>query len=141
MYLSIDDVFPEEKEPSRPSKDHLVENDAANIMKENEENSKESDKKAASCVRVEIQIPSKSMTGEKNQPALSAYNSVNAQTGSARISASLPRSYQKTDTARLTSVVTPRPFGVHSRGISSLPRSFTVKLSSSFMFVGINIVS
>ncbi|KAM8819775.1 LIM domain only protein 7 [Eudromia elegans] len=49
-----------------------------------------------------------------------------AQTGSARVSASLPRSYQKTDTARLTSVVTPRPFGVHSRGISSLPRSFTM---------------
>ncbi|XP_010211569.1 PREDICTED: LIM domain only protein 7 [Tinamus guttatus] len=51
---------------------------------------------------------------------------LSAQTGSARVSASLPRSYQKTDTSRLTSVVTPRPFGVHSRGISSLPRSFTM---------------
>ncbi|KAJ7319926.1 hypothetical protein JRQ81_019437, partial [Phrynocephalus forsythii] len=126
MYLSPGDVFTEEKEPSRPSKDHLVENDAAAIMKENEGSSKESDKKTESHVRVETQIPSKSMTEEKSQPALSNYNSVNAQAGSARISASLPRSYQKTDTARLTSVVTPRPFGVHSRGISSLPRSFTM---------------
>ncbi|NWX90968.1 LMO7 protein, partial [Nothoprocta pentlandii] len=52
--------------------------------------------------------------------------SLNDDVGSAPVSASLPRSYQKTDTSRLTSVVTPRPFGVHSRGISSLPRSFTM---------------
>ncbi|XP_020639165.3 LIM domain only protein 7 isoform X12 [Pogona vitticeps] len=132
MYLSSDDVFTEEKEPSRPSKDHLVENDAANLMKENEENSKESEKKAERSIRVETQIPLKSMTEEKSQPSLSTYNSVNAQTGAARISASLPRSYQKTDTARLTSVVTPRPFGVHSRGISSLPRSFTMDDASKY---------
>ncbi|XP_057641708.1 LIM domain only protein 7 isoform X2 [Chionomys nivalis] len=45
---------------------------------------------------------------------------------STRISASLPKSYQKADTARLTSVVTARPFGTQSRGISSLPRSYTM---------------
>lgn len=45
---------------------------------------------------------------------------------STRISASLPRSYQRSDTARLTSVVTARPFGTSSRGISSLPRSYTM---------------
>ncbi|XP_061485998.1 LIM domain only protein 7 isoform X3 [Rhineura floridana] len=123
MYLSNDDVFSEEKMPSRPSKDH-VENDAAHCLK-SEENSQESDK-AESCARIGTQTLSKSMTEEKSQPPLSIYHSVNAQIGSARVSASLPRSYQKTDTARLTSVVTPRPFGVHSRGISSLPRSFTM---------------
>ncbi|XP_036314989.2 LIM domain only protein 7 isoform X17 [Pipistrellus kuhlii] len=74
----------------------------------------------------EIQLPSKSPT-EKQRPApLSAQRSLTTQMESTRVSASLPRSYQKTDTARLTSVVTPRPFGSHSRGISSLPRSYTM---------------
>ncbi|NXD36179.1 LMO7 protein, partial [Copsychus sechellarum] len=63
---------------------------------------------------------------EQSPALLSTRYPVNAQTGSAQVSASLPRTYQKTDTSRLTSVVTPRPFGVHSRGISSLPRSFTM---------------
>uniref|UniRef100_A0A803KG18 LIM domain 7 protein n=1 Tax=Xenopus tropicalis TaxID=8364 RepID=A0A803KG18_XENTR len=43
--------------------------------------------------------------------------------------ASLPRSYQKNDTSRITSVVTPRPFGIQSKGITSLPRSFTDQYS------------
>ncbi|NXT71869.1 LMO7 protein, partial [Chaetops frenatus] len=76
----------------------------------------------------EAPAPPESLAEEREQsPALlSTRYSVNAQTGSAQVSASLPRTYQKTDTSRLTSVVTPRPFGVHSRGISSLPRSFTM---------------
>ncbi|NWU94185.1 LMO7 protein, partial [Upupa epops] len=74
----------------------------------------------------EAPAPPKSLAEEQSSALLSTRFSVNAQTGSARVSASLPRSYQKTDTSRLTSVVTPRPFGVHSRGISSLPRSFTM---------------
>ncbi|NWI36224.1 LMO7 protein, partial [Picathartes gymnocephalus] len=76
----------------------------------------------------EAPVPPESLAEEREQsPALlSTRYSVNAQTGSAQVSASLPRTYQKTDTSRLTSVVTPRPFGVHSRGISSLPRSFTM---------------
>ncbi|KAH0624473.1 hypothetical protein JD844_031948, partial [Phrynosoma platyrhinos] len=126
LYESTDDVFSEEKMPSRPSKEQIAENDAPHSMTKSEENSKEADKKAESYARVEMQIPPKNMTEEKSQPSLSTYYSGNAQTGSARVSATLPRSYQKTDTARLTSVVTPRPFGVHSRGISSLPRSFTM---------------
>lgn len=82
----------------------------------------------SSAVR-EAPAPQESLAQEREQSAalLSTRYSVNAQTGSAQVSASLPRTYQKTDTSRLTSVVTPRPFGVHSRGISSLPRSFTVK--------------
>ncbi|XP_059198463.1 LIM domain only protein 7-like isoform X3 [Centropristis striata] len=43
-----------------------------------------------------------------------------------RVSASLPRSYQRSDSARLTSVVTPRPFGTQSSRLSSLPRAHTV---------------
>ncbi|XP_024860413.1 LIM domain only protein 7 isoform X3 [Kryptolebias marmoratus] len=46
--------------------------------------------------------------------------------GVSRVSASLPRSYQRLDTARLTSVVAPRPFGSQSSRITSLPRAYTV---------------
>ncbi|XP_031661539.1 LIM domain only protein 7 isoform X7 [Oncorhynchus kisutch] len=42
-----------------------------------------------------------------------------------RVSASLPRSYMKSDSARLTSVITPRPFGSQSTCIASLPRAYT----------------
>uniref|UniRef100_A0A673I6X6 LIM domain only protein 7-like n=1 Tax=Sinocyclocheilus rhinocerous TaxID=307959 RepID=A0A673I6X6_9TELE len=44
------------------------------------------------------------------------------QSGLDQVSASLPRSYQRSDSARLTSVVTPRPFGTQSNRITSLPR-------------------
>lgn len=136
IYATNDDVFNEEKMPPQLSKDHLVENNTAPYLKNSEENSKESDQKTESSARVETHVSPKSTMEEKSQPSLSTYYSVNAQIGSARVSASLPRSYQSTDTARLTSVVTPRPFGVHSRGISSLPRSFTVNLSSSSCLCG-----
>lgn len=46
--------------------------------------------------------------------------------GVSRVSASLPRSYQRSDSARLTSVVTPRPFGTQPSRITSLPRAFIV---------------
>uniref|UniRef100_A0A8C9PP47 LIM domain 7 n=1 Tax=Spermophilus dauricus TaxID=99837 RepID=A0A8C9PP47_SPEDA len=75
-------------------------------------------------VASEVQFPS---TSSAEHPAsLSSQRSLSMQIESTRVSSSLPRSYQKTDTARLTSVVTPRPFGTQSRGISSLPRSFTM---------------
>ncbi|XP_046305402.1 LIM domain only protein 7 isoform X10 [Marmota monax] len=75
-------------------------------------------------VASEVQFPS---TSSAEYPAsLSSQRSLSMQIESTRVSSSLPRSYQKTDTARLTSVVTPRPFGTQSRGISSLPRSFTM---------------
>ncbi|XP_013766504.1 LIM domain only protein 7 isoform X4 [Pundamilia nyererei] len=41
-----------------------------------------------------------------------------------RVSSSLPKTYQRSDSARLTSVVTPRPFGSQSSRITSLPRGF-----------------
>uniref|UniRef100_A0A8L0DNT0 LIM domain 7a n=1 Tax=Oncorhynchus mykiss TaxID=8022 RepID=A0A8L0DNT0_ONCMY len=43
-----------------------------------------------------------------------------------RVSASLPRSYMKSDSARLTSGITPRPFGSQSTCVASLPRAYTV---------------
>ncbi|NXM42636.1 LMO7 protein, partial [Gymnorhina tibicen] len=136
-YSLNDDVFSEEKAPSTAAKDwsaakdYRLEEDTSYSTKDSKsvyatqlpkENLPES-----SAAR-EAPAPPESLAEEREQgPALlSTRYSVNAQTGSAQVSASLPRTYQKTDTSRLTSVVTPRPFGVHSRGISSLPRSFTM---------------
>uniref|UniRef100_A0AAX7VIG5 LIM domain 7a n=1 Tax=Astatotilapia calliptera TaxID=8154 RepID=A0AAX7VIG5_ASTCA len=42
-----------------------------------------------------------------------------------RVSSSLPKTYQRSDSARLTSVITPRPFGSQPSRITSLPRGFT----------------
>uniref|UniRef100_A0A3P9D4U6 LIM domain 7a n=1 Tax=Maylandia zebra TaxID=106582 RepID=A0A3P9D4U6_9CICH len=42
-----------------------------------------------------------------------------------RVSSSLPKTYQRSDSTRLTSVVTPRPFGSQPSRITSLPRGFT----------------
>lgn len=82
--------------------------------------------KRKGTVTAETQLPSRSLTEEQRPASLSSQPSLTTQMESTRVSASLPRSYQKTDTARLTSVVTPRPFGSQSRGISSLPRSYTM---------------
>uniref|UniRef100_A0A8C5IV40 LIM domain 7 n=1 Tax=Junco hyemalis TaxID=40217 RepID=A0A8C5IV40_JUNHY len=133
--LNDDDVFSEDKAPSTAAevwsaaRDHRLEEDASHSTKDSKsvyttqppkENLPES-----SAAR-EAPAPPESLEREQSPVLLSTRYSVNAQTGSAQVSASLPRTYQKTDTSRLTSVVTPRPFGVHSRGISSLPRSFTM---------------
>ncbi|NXX05507.1 LMO7 protein, partial [Larus smithsonianus] len=130
-YSLNDDVFSEEKAPSTRSaaKDYLLEEDTSYSTKDSKsayatEPRKESPPES-SATREAPALP-KSLAEEESSALLSTRYSVNAQTGSAQVSASLPRSYQKTDTSRLTSVVTPRPFGVHSRGISSLPRSFTM---------------
>ncbi|XP_059935612.1 LIM domain only protein 7 isoform X5 [Mesoplodon densirostris] len=82
--------------------------------------------KREATITAEIQLPSKSPVEEQRPASLSSQHSLNTQMESTRVSATLPRSYQKTDAARLTSVVTPRPFGSQSRGISSLPRSYTM---------------
>ncbi|NXK22848.1 LMO7 protein, partial [Arenaria interpres] len=130
-YSLNDDVFSEEKAPSTrsASKDYFLEEDTSHSTKDSKstyaaqlrkENPPES-----SATR-EAPARPKSLAEEQSSAPLSTRYSVNAQTGSAQVSASLPRTYQKTDTSRLTSVVTPRPFGAHSRGISSLPRSFTM---------------
>ncbi|NXA86398.1 LMO7 protein, partial [Melanocharis versteri] len=137
MYSLNDDVFSEEKAPSTAAKDWSAAKDYRL-----EENTSYSTKDSRSVYATqppkenlpessaarEAPAPQESLAQEQeHSPALlSTRYSVNAQTGSAQVSASLPRTYQKTDTSRLTSVVTPRPFGVHSRGISSLPRSFTM---------------
>eukprot|EP00070_Physeter_catodon_P046734 XP_028353628.1 LIM domain only protein 7 isoform X4 [Physeter catodon] len=82
--------------------------------------------KREATITAEIQLPSKSPVEEQRPASLSSQHSLNTQMELTRVSATLPRSYQKTDAARLTSVVTPRPFGTQSRGISSLPRSYTM---------------
>ncbi|XP_061648835.1 LIM domain only protein 7 isoform X3 [Phyllopteryx taeniolatus] len=48
-----------------------------------------------------------------------------------RISASLPRSYQRSDSMRLSSVVTPRPFGTQPSRLGSLTRTLTSDDSNS----------
>uniref|UniRef100_A0A8B9NZ71 LIM domain 7 n=1 Tax=Apteryx owenii TaxID=8824 RepID=A0A8B9NZ71_APTOW len=132
-YSLNDDVFSDENAPSTQSatKDYLFEKDTSYSTEDSktpytEQSSKENLQKPLSSAAIDTQIPAKSLSEEQSSALLSTRHSVNTQIGSARVSASLPRSYQKTDTSRLTSVVTPRPFGLHSRGISSLPRSFTM---------------
>ncbi|XP_065600124.1 LIM domain only protein 7 isoform X5 [Cyrtonyx montezumae] len=132
-YTLTDDVFTEEKVPTTQSsaKDYLFEEETSYSTKDSRsqyaaQRSKENVHKPESSAMREALAVSKSLAEEQSSALLSTRYSVNAQTGSAQVSASLPRSYQKTDTSRLTSVVTPRPFGVHSRGISSLPRSLTM---------------
>ncbi|NXW74689.1 LMO7 protein, partial [Hirundo rustica] len=132
-YSLNDDVFGEEKEPSTAAKDwsaakdYRLEEVTSYSTKDSRSLYATQPPKESSAAR-EAPAPQESLAQERERsPALlSTRYSVNAQTGSAQVSASLPRTYQKTDTSRLTSVVTPRPFGVHSRGISSLPRSFTM---------------
>lgn len=131
-YSLNDDVFNEEKAPSTQSqaKDYLLEEDTTYSFKDSKSTNTAQQCKEnlpESSATREATAPPKSLAEEQSSALLFTRYSANAQTGSAQVSASLPRSYQKTDTSRLTSVVTPRPFGVHSRGISSLPRSFTVK--------------
>ncbi|XP_069614206.1 LIM domain only protein 7 isoform X3 [Ranitomeya imitator] len=53
-------------------------------------------------------------------------SSLTTESKPSRISSSLPRGYQKTDASRLTSVITPRPFGSQMKGISSFTKSYTV---------------
>nr|XP_026649554.1 LIM domain only protein 7 isoform X6 [Zonotrichia albicollis] len=133
--LNDDDVFSEDKAPSTAAedwsatKDHRLEEDASHSTRDSKSVYTTQPPKESlpeSSAAREAPAPPESLEREQSPVLLSTRYSVNAQTGSAQVSASLPRTYQKTDTSRLTSVVTPRPFGVHSRGISSLPRSFTM---------------
>lgn len=135
-------MFSEEKEPSTAAKDwsaardYRLEGDTSYSTKDSKsvyatQPPKESLLESSAAREAPVPPENRAEEREQSPALLSTRYSVNAQTGSAQVSASLPRTYPKTDTSRLTSVVTPRPFGVHSRGISSLPRSFTVK----FLFI------
>ncbi|NXO35470.1 LMO7 protein, partial [Locustella ochotensis] len=136
-YSLNDDVFSEEKAPSTAAKDwsaakdYRLEEDTSYSTKDSKrvyatQTPKENLPESSAARTAPAPQESLAQTREQSPTLLSTRYSVNAQSGSAQVSASLPRTYQKTDTSRLTSVVTPRPFGVHSRGISSLPRSFTM---------------
>ncbi|XP_014726454.1 PREDICTED: LIM domain only protein 7 isoform X2 [Sturnus vulgaris] len=142
-YSLNDDVFSEEKAPSTAAKDwsagkdYRLEEDTSYSTKDSRrvyttQAPKESLPESSAAREARALPESLAQEREQSPALLSTRYSVNAQTGSAQVSASLPRTYQKTDTSRLTSVVTPRPFGVHSRGISSLPRSFTMDDSQKY---------
>uniref|UniRef100_A0A8C7E1E3 LIM domain 7 n=1 Tax=Naja naja TaxID=35670 RepID=A0A8C7E1E3_NAJNA len=122
MYLSNDDVFREEKASPKV----CVPTEANGGLKK-EDDHELRNRKPERGAKEEPLASVDSLAGERMESTLPSSQTSNAQTGSGRVSASLSRSYQKADTARLTSVVTPRPFGAPMRGISSLPRSFTVK--------------
>ncbi|XP_033965384.1 LIM domain only protein 7 isoform X3 [Pseudochaenichthys georgianus] len=74
-----------------------------------------------SCIQTEVGAPSSGFL-YKQQPQTSSMEP--KPPGVSHVSASLPRSYQKSDSARITSVVTARPFGTQSSRLSSLPRPF-----------------
>ncbi|XP_065389410.1 LIM domain only protein 7 isoform X20 [Macaca fascicularis] len=131
MY-SFDDVLDEEKRPptltvSEASyRSERVEEKGTTYPSEILKEDSTTFAKRENSVTTEIQLPSQSPVEEQRPTSLSSLRSLSTQMESTRVSASLPRSYQKTDTVRLTSVVTPRPFGSQTRGISSLPRSYTM---------------
>ncbi|XP_032133284.1 LIM domain only protein 7 isoform X18 [Sapajus apella] len=131
MY-SFDDVLDEEKRPptlmmsEANYQSETVEEKGTTYPSEIPEEDSAIFAEREDSVTTEIQFPSQSSAEEQCPASLSSLRSLSTQMESTRVSASLPRSYQKTDTARLTSVVTPRPFGSQTRGISSLPRSYTM---------------
>uniref|UniRef100_A0A2K6A4M6 LIM domain 7 n=1 Tax=Mandrillus leucophaeus TaxID=9568 RepID=A0A2K6A4M6_MANLE len=131
MY-SFDDVLDEEKRPptltvSEASyRSERVEEKGTTYPSEILKEDSTTFAKRENSVTTEIRLPSQSPVEEQRPASLSSLRSLSTQMESTRVSASLPRSYQKTDTVRLTSVVTPRPFGSQTRGISSLPRSYTM---------------
>ncbi|XP_072478363.1 LIM domain only protein 7 isoform X17 [Notamacropus eugenii] len=132
MYSSNDEVFNETKvsPASTLTRDSYLDEGREKEVTYGIESGKETSAslpKMEDYGTAEIQVPSQSLTEKQSSvSALSSNHSLSTQMGPTRVSASLPRSYQKTDTSRLTSVVTPRPFGSQSRGISSLPRSYTM---------------
>ncbi|KAM6446164.1 LIM domain only protein 7 isoform 2-T2 [Liasis olivaceus] len=118
---SNNDVFSDEKAPPKV----CVPSEVDGGLKAGETH-EQGGQKPEREAKAEPPISAQSLARGRREPSLPSSPSANAQARSGRVSASLPRSYQKTDTARLTSVVTPRPFGAPLRGISSLPRSFTM---------------
>ncbi|XP_039742822.1 LIM domain only protein 7 isoform X18 [Pteropus medius] len=129
---SSDDELNEQKLPLTPTvseasyQSETVEEKATTYPTEIPKQDSTTFAKREDVLTAEIPLSSKNLVDEQGPASLSSQRSLRTQVESTRVSASLPRSYQKTDTARLTSVVTPRPFGSQSRGISSLPRSYTM---------------
>lgn len=77
---------------------------------------------ALSGTRTEVKPPSSGPLHTQAQPS----SMEPKPPAMSRVSSSLPKTYQRSDSARLTSVVTPRPFGSQPSRITSLPRGFTV---------------
>ncbi|KAJ8282545.1 hypothetical protein COCON_G00050640 [Conger conger] len=64
--------------------------------------------------------------GEKSPGPLQSLHSMDTKPTAAQVSASLPRSNRRSDSSRLASVVSPRPFGTQSTRISPVSRAFTM---------------
>lgn len=94
-----------------------------------------------SSTSLEVNSSSKQMTKSSNsvspvptprqdQNQSSLYKPLSAETKqpiASPVSAPLPWSYQRLDSARINSVITPRPFGATSTKVTPLPRTFTVR--------------
>ncbi|KAI1885064.1 hypothetical protein AGOR_G00216340 [Albula goreensis] len=66
------------------------------------------------------------LVGEKSSGSLYNLNSMDTKPAASQVSASLPRSTRRSDSSRLASVVSPRPFGTQSTRISPVSRVFAV---------------
>ncbi|XP_030643154.1 LIM domain only protein 7 [Chanos chanos] len=76
----------------------------------------------------ESKRPSGWLIDDQSQGSFHKHNSVEAmQPSTARVSASLPRTFQRTESGRLPTVVMPKPFGTQSTRVSSLPRAFMME--------------
>ncbi|KAJ8351703.1 hypothetical protein SKAU_G00231790 [Synaphobranchus kaupii] len=64
--------------------------------------------------------------GEKSPGPLQNLHSMDTKPPTAQVTASLPRSCRRSDSSRLASVVSPRPFGTQSTRISPVSRAFTM---------------
>ncbi|XP_072266825.1 LIM domain only protein 7 isoform X8 [Pyxicephalus adspersus] len=76
-----------------------------------------------SYVKQENSLPLKTSSVQSQSFSSSSLNTESKPNG---ISSSLPRGFQKTDTKRLSSVITPRPFGSQFKGITPLTKSYTL---------------
>uniref|UniRef100_A0A8C6R5E2 LIM domain only 7 n=1 Tax=Nannospalax galili TaxID=1026970 RepID=A0A8C6R5E2_NANGA len=130
--LYSDDVLDDEVVPPTVTlsegsyQSEIVEEKGAAYLSENPKEDATTFTNRQDSTAAEMQHPSNSTAEEQHLDLLSSQPPANTRMEQTQVSASLPRSYQKADTVRLTSVVTARPFGAQSRGISSLPRSYTM---------------
>ncbi|KAJ8407346.1 hypothetical protein AAFF_G00279200 [Aldrovandia affinis] len=74
----------------------------------------------------EPRSPIGSLAGEKSPSASYNLNSMDTKPAAAQVSASLPRSARRSDSSRLASVVSPRPFGTQSTRVGPVSRAFTM---------------
>ncbi|XP_053563889.1 LIM domain only protein 7 isoform X2 [Bombina bombina] len=121
---------PEIKFPSKSplEKSYTIEVEAPYSMKNSTSYTKRSYEKSLNNTTAD----SSRSLDQKDFGSVQSYNSTNTESKPVRVSASLPRSYQKSDASRLSSVIAPRPFGTQSKGIASLSKSYTLDDSRKY---------